>query len=119
MDSRRSNWKLAWRVGRYLAVLGFFGIFRLAWWAVVQGVLPLRGLLALLASPSSSGRAPNEFKDMYQPDSPQNLATRGSHSDAFWRMYLQAYTPRAWSMRRLFPMTTGRKLPPKEEPEED
>jgi hypothetical protein len=96
-------------VARYLALRGTVGSVRLAGWTVVQSVLVVRGLLALIASPASSGRSPGEFKDMYQADSP-NVPLSATSSDGFWRMYFQAYTPRAWRMRRLFPMSAGRKV---------
>jgi hypothetical protein len=96
-------------VGRYLALRGLAGTVRLAGWTLVQSALMVRGLLALLASPASSGRTSGEFKDMYQSDSP-NAAQAGSTSDNFWRMYFQAYTPRAWRMRRLMPMAAGKKV---------
>ncbi len=98
-----------WRVGRYLALRGLAGTVRLAGWTVVQSVLLVRGLLALMASPASSGRSAGEFKDMYQADSP-NAVQSGNTSDSFWRMYFQAYTPRAWRMRRLMPMAAGKKV---------
>ncbi|HLF03728.1 MAG TPA: hypothetical protein VI855_00700 [Dehalococcoidia bacterium] len=116
--SSAGQWAVLWRVGRYLALRGTVGSVRLAGWAVVQSVLLVRGLLALMASPASSGRSPGEFKDMYRPDSP-NAAQGGSTSDGFWRMYFQAYTPRAWRMRRLFPMSVGRKVPRDDSDEED
>ncbi|MSQ05890.1 MAG: hypothetical protein EXR54_00615 [Dehalococcoidia bacterium] len=94
---------ILWRVGRYLAVRGVFGAVRLTGWTVVQSFLMVRGLLGLMASPSSSGRSAGEFKDMYQADAP-NAVQSGNTSDSFWRMYFQAYTPRAWRMRRLMPM---------------
>jgi hypothetical protein len=99
-------------------VRGIFGSVRLAGWTVVQSVLLVRGLLALMASPASSGRSAGEFKDMYQPDSP-NVPASATSSDGFWRMYFQAYTPRAWRMRRLFPMSAGRKVSRDGSDEED
>jgi hypothetical protein len=99
-------------------VRGIFGSVRLTGWTVVQSVLLVRGLLALMASPASSGRSAGEFKDMYQSDSP-NVPLSATSSDGFWRMYFQAYTPRAWRMRRLFPMSAGRKVPRDGSDEED
>jgi hypothetical protein len=101
-----------------LVVRGIFGSVRLVGWTVVQSVLLVRGLLALMASPASSGRSAGEFKDMYQSDSP-NVPLSATSSDGFWRMYFQAYTPRAWRMRRLFPMSAGRKVPRDGSDEED
>lgn len=68
------------------------------------------GLLALIASPASSGRSPDEFKDLVLSDSPHNLANRTPQSDGFWRLYLQAYAPRQWRMRRLLTMSAGKDL---------
>jgi hypothetical protein len=107
-----------WRVARYLLVRGIWGSVRLAAWAVVQSFLLVRGLLAIMASPASSGRTAGEFKDMYQSDSP-NVPISATTSDGFWRMYFQAYTPRAWRMRRLFPMATGRRVPRGDAEEDD
>lgn len=110
--------RVLWRVGRYLALRGTVESVRLAGWTVVQSVLLVRGLLGLMASPSSSGRSAGEFKDMAQLDSP-NVPLSATTSDGFWRMYFQAYTPRAWRMRRLFPMSAGRKVPREGSEEED
>jgi len=68
------------------------------------------GLLALIASPAYSGRSPGEFKDLGQSDSPGNLANRAPEAHGIWRMYLQAYSPRQWRMRRLLRMSAGNEL---------
>lgn len=102
--------RVLWRVTRYLLVRGVWGSVRLAAWTVIQSVLMVRGLLAIMASPASSGRSAGEFKDLYQSDSP-NVPLSATSSDGFWRMYFQAYTPRAWRMRRLMPMSVGKKVP--------
>jgi hypothetical protein len=107
-----------WRVGRYLARQGLVGAVRLTAWSLVQSVLLVRGLLAIMASPASSGRSAGEFKDMYQADAP-NTPPGATASDGFWRMYFQAYTPRAWRMRRLMPMAVGKKVPRDESGEEE
>ena len=101
--------RVLWRVGRYLMVRGIWGSVRLSAWTVVQSFLLVRGLLAIMASPASSGRSAGEFKEMYQSDSP-NAPISATTSDGFWRMYFQAYTPRAWRMRRLMPMSVGKKV---------
>jgi hypothetical protein len=93
-------------------------MFKLAWRIVTHSTLFVVGLLALIASPASSGRAQDEFKDLVQPDSPEQAALRGNNSDGFWRMYLQAYSPRLWRMRKLLPMSAGRNLN-RQEPEDD
>jgi hypothetical protein len=115
--SRFSNYSLAWRICRYLLRQLALGTFRFSRWLMVRGFQFIFGLLALIASPDSSGRAPDEFKDLVQSDSPENLANRTPQSDGFWRLYLQAYSPRQWRMRRLLTMTAGRDLK-HEEPRE-
>ena len=65
------------------------------------------GVLALVASPASSGRAQDEFKDLVQTGSPDNPSRHGAQADGFWRMYLQAYSPRLWRMRKLLPASAG------------
>ncbi|MFQ6025914.1 MAG: hypothetical protein ACE5Q6_00200 [Dehalococcoidia bacterium] len=109
ITSRYSNYQLAWRISRYLLVRGISGAIRFAYWAVLQCALVILGLLRLIASPASSGRAQDEFQDLVQSDSPQNLASRGESSDDFWKMYFQAYNPRLWRMRRLMTTIVGRR----------
>ena len=109
---------LAWRIYRYLTIRGFAGILRLTSWVVVRSVQFLVGVLALVASPASSGRAQDEFKDLVQTDLPDNPARPGTVDDGFWRMYLQAYSPRLWRMRKLLPASAGmrsKKEPPKDQ----
>jgi hypothetical protein len=101
---------LAWRIIRYLMVRLILGIVRLGWRLVVQFCLFVVGVLRLIASPASSGRAQDEFRDLFQPDSPENQVPRADGSDGFWRMYFQAYSPRLWRMRRLLPMSAGKDL---------
>jgi hypothetical protein len=108
--SKYSNYLLAWRICRYLIVRLSLGMLKLTWQALIYSVQFVVGLLALIASPASSGRAQDEFKDLVQPDSPERAALRGNDSDGFWRMYLQAYSPRLWRMRKLLPMSAGRDL---------
>ncbi|PKB57483.1 MAG: hypothetical protein BZY73_02995 [SAR202 cluster bacterium Casp-Chloro-G3] len=86
------------------------GAFRLSLWLIVRSVQFVFGLLALIASPASSGRSPDKFKDLVRADSPENLANRNPEADGFWRLYLQAYSPRQWRMRRLLTMTAGKDL---------
>ena len=106
--STYSSSQLTWRILRYLMIQSVVGTFRLAVRLVVWlGQVGL-GLLRLIASPSVSGRAHDEFQDLVRADSPENQASSGHSSDEFWRMYLQAYTPRAWRMRRLFTTVAGR-----------
>ena len=101
---------LAWRITRYLFVRLTVGTIRLGAWMLVQTLLFILGLLRLIASPASSGRAQDEFKDLVQRDFPDNQAPQPAGADGFWRMYLQAYSPRLWRMRRLLPMSGGKDL---------
>jgi hypothetical protein len=101
---------LVWRIFRYLMVRLALCVLRVSWWLFVQSLLFVVGLLRLIASPASSGRTQDEFKDLIRPDSPDNQVTRADGSDGFWRMYLQAYSPRLWRMRRLLPMSAGKNL---------
>jgi hypothetical protein len=101
---------LAWRIFRYLIVRLILGVIKLGWRLVTQSCLFVVGVLRLMASPASSGRAQDEFKDLVQPDSPGSQALAGDGSDRFWRMYFQAYSPRLWRMRRLLPMSAGKDL---------
>lgn len=110
ITSKYSNYTLAWRISRYLTVRLVLGAFRLSLWLIVRSVQFVFGLLALIASPASSGRSPDEFKDLVRADSPENLANRNPEADGFWRLYLQAYSPRQWRMRRLLTMTAGKDL---------
>lgn len=116
--SRYSSYLLAWRIGRYLAVRLGVGALKLTWQVLVYCVQFVVGLLALIASPASSGRAQDEFKDLVQHGSPEHDVLKGNNSDGFWRMYLQAYSPRLWRMRKLLPMSAGRDVR-RQEPEED
>jgi hypothetical protein len=86
------------------------GTFRISWWLFLRSIQLVFGLLSLIASPASSGRSPDEFRDLVQSDSPENLANRTPQSDGFWRLYLQAYSPRQWRMRRLLTMSAGKDL---------
>ena len=116
--STYSSAQLSWRIGRYLLLRGVVGVFRLVRWLLVWSLQVTLGLLRLIASPASSGRAQDEFQDLVRVDSPENRAARSNSSDDFWRMYLQAYTPRAWRMRRLFTTIGGRRpKPPKDDDE--
>jgi hypothetical protein len=101
---------VAWRIFRYLVVRLALGIVRLGWWMAVKICLLVVGVLRLIASPASSGRAQDEFKDLLQSDSPGGQVPAGDGSDRFWRMYFQAYSPRLWRMRRLLPMSAGKDL---------
>lgn len=103
-----SNLELSYRIARYLAFRTLVGILRLFRWAFVHTLLTLDGLLGYIASPLSSGRDENEFKDMVQPDSPEHTARHSSNPNGFWSFYFQAYTPRLWRMRRLMSMSVGR-----------
>jgi hypothetical protein len=105
---------LAWRIFRYLLIQLVLGTFRVGWWLISRSVLFCLGCLRLMASPASSGRSQDEFKDLVQPDSPDGQTPRVDGSDGFWRMYLQAYSPRLWRMRRLLPMSAG-KVPNKDD----
>jgi hypothetical protein len=116
--SKYSSYILAWRIFRYLLWQSALATFRLCRWLLVRGLQFAFGLLALIASPASSGRSPDEFKDLVQSDSPENMANRTPQSDGFWRLYLQAYSPRQWRMRRLLTMSAGRDLK-NEEPREE
>ena len=107
--SKYSSQILAGRIFRYLLIQAVVGAVKFVYWAVVQSLLVLLGLLRLIASPASSGRSPDEFQDMVNSDSPENIAAQGENSDAFWRMYFQAYTPRAWRMRKLLTTAGGRR----------
>ncbi len=104
------SYRLAWRIFRYLAIRLAVGLVRLSWLLVVRSVQFTFGLLALIASPASSGRSPDEFKDLASPGAPSQDALASANGDAFWRMYLQAYSPRLWRMRRLLPMSAGKGL---------
>ncbi len=86
------------------------GLVRWSWFLAVRSVQLIFGILALIASPASSGRSQDEFKDLVQSGSPDNEAQTSAHGDGFWRMYLQAYSPRLWRMRRLLPMSAGKDL---------
>ena len=108
--SNGSNYRLAWRIVRYLTIRLAVGLARLSWKLVVRSVQFTFGLLALIASPSSSGRSPDEFKDLVPPGAPSKEALTSANGDGFWRMYLQAYSPRLWRMRRLLPMSAGKDL---------
>jgi hypothetical protein len=116
--SKYSNYVLAWRICRYLLVRLTLGVLKLTWQALVYSVQFVVGLLALIASPASSGRAQDEFKDLVQSSTPEQDALRGNNSDGFWRMYFQAYSPRLWRMRKLLPMSAGRDIR-RQESEED
>ncbi len=116
--SKYSNYILAWRICRYLLVRLVLGALKLTWRALVYIARFVVGLLALIASPASSGRSEDEFKDLVQPDSPVHEVLRTTNSDGFWRMYYQAYSPRLWRMRRLLPMSAGRDLRRQESEEE-
>jgi hypothetical protein len=116
--SKYSSYLLAWRICRYVLVRLALGVLKLTWRALVHSVQFAIGLLALMASPASSGRSQDEFKDLVQPGIPEQDALRANNSDGFWRMYLQAYSPRLWRMRKLLPMSTGRDIR-RQEPEED
>jgi hypothetical protein len=110
---------LAWRVFRYLTIRLVLGTLRLSWWLVTRAILFCVGVLRIMASPASSGRSQDEFKDLVQPpQTPEGEAPRYEGADGFWRMYLQAYSPRLWRMRRLLPMSAG-KVPPKEARQDD
>ena len=104
------NYSLTWRIFRHLAIRLAVGLVRLSWFLVVRSVQLTFGLLALIASPASSGRSQDEFKDLVQPASPSKEAQTSANGDGFWRMYLQAYSPRLWRMRRLLPMSAGKGL---------
>jgi hypothetical protein len=93
------------------------GTLKLAWRGLIYTVQFIVGVLALIASPASSGRAQDEFKDLAQSGIPEQDALKGYNSDGFWRMYLQVYSPRLWRMRKLLPMSAGRgiKRPESEE----
>lgn len=108
--SKYYNYVLAWRIFSYLTLRLVLGTFRLTIWLMARSVEFVLGLLALIASPASSGRSPDEFKDLVQSDSPENLANRAPEVDGFWRMYLQTYSPRQWRMRRLLTMSAGKEL---------
>jgi hypothetical protein len=116
--SKYSNYVLAWRICRYLLVRLTLGVLKLTWQALVYSVQFVVGLLALIASPASSGRVQDEFKDLVQSSTPEQDALRGNNSDGFWRMYFQAYSPRLWRMRKLLPMSAGRDIR-RQESEED
>ena len=105
--STPSNRLLAWRIFRYLVLRSVVLTGRFAWWCVVRSVQFVVGVLALVASPASSGRAHDEFKDLVPTGSPDERAATGAGSDGFWRMYLQAYSPRLWRMRKLLPASAG------------
>ena len=115
--SKDSSYLLAWQIFRYLLIQGALGAVKFVYWAAVNSVLLVLGLLRLIGSPASSGRSPDEFQDMVRSDSPENMASRGENTDQFWRMYFQAYSPRAWRMRRL--LTTVTKVKPKKSEEDD
>ena len=115
--SKYSNHLLAWQIFRYLLIQGALKVVKFVYWAAVNSVLLALGLLRLIGSPASSGRSPDEFQDMVRSDSPENMASRGESTDAFWRMYFQAYTPRAWRMRRL--LTSVAKAKPKKSEDDD
>lgn len=115
--SNYSNYALAWRIIRYLSIRLAVNLVRWSWLLVIRSVQFVFGVLALVASPASSGRSQDEFKDLVQVDSPDNQALASANGDNFWRMYLQAYSPRLWRMRRLLPMSTGRALK-NDEPDE-
>ena len=108
--SNYSNYVLAWRIFSYLTSRLVLGTFGLTIWLMARSVEFVLGVLALIASPASSGRSPDEFKDLVQFDSPGNLANRAPEAHGFWRMYLQAYSPRQWRMRRLLTMPAGKEL---------
>jgi hypothetical protein len=116
--SKYSNYVLAWRICRYLLVRLTLGVLKLTWQALVYSVQFVVGLLALIASPASSGRAQDEFKDLVQSSTQEQDALRVNNSDGFWRMYFQAYSPRLWRMRKLLPMSAGRDIR-RQESEED
>ncbi len=103
--STPSNRVLAWRIFRYLALRSLVLTGRFVRWSVVRSVQFVVGVLALIASPASSGRAHDEFKDLVPTGAPDERA--GGGSDGFWRMYLQAYSPRLWRMRKLLPASAG------------
>ena len=116
--SNGSSYTLAWRISRYLALRLVVRMFKLARWLLARSFEFVVGVLALVASPASSGRSQDEFKDLVQSDAPEHDALRPAHSDGFWRMYLQAYSPRLWRMRRLLPMSVGKGLKD-DQPDED
>ncbi len=68
--SSRSNYFLAWRIFRYLAIQGSRGLARLTWWLLVQSVRVVIGLGRLLSSPT-----PSHF----------NRARLGMYGWMFWR----------------------------------
>jgi hypothetical protein len=107
-----------WRIFRYLMLRLILGTFRLGWWMLGRSLLFVLGLLRLIASPASSGRAQDEFQDLVQPDSPETRVPGVAGADGFWRMYYQAYSPRLWRMRRLLTMS-ARKGPKEGNDERD
>ena len=108
MTTSNSNLALAWRISRYLFVRLCVNLARFSRWLLVRSVQFVFGFLALMASPASSGRAPDEFKDLVQRDSPPGQQPAHANDDGFWRMYLQAYSPRLWRMRRLLTLSPGK-----------
>ena len=107
-----------WRIFRYLLVQFVLGTLRLGWWLFTRSIMFVLGFLRLMASPASSGRSQDEFKDLVQPDYPGSQAPRADGSDGFWRMYFQAYSPRLWRMRRLLPMSAGKDLTKEDQPDD-
>ena len=105
------SYLLAWRIFRYLLVQLLRGTLRLGWWLLTRSVLFAVGFLRLMASPASSGRSPDEFKDLVRPDATDGPAARVAGSDGSWRIYPQAYSARWWRMRRPLPMSAGKSLP--------
>jgi len=108
--SKYANYVLGWRIFSYFTLRLVLGVPRLLIWLMVCSFQLVLGLLALIASPAYSGRSPGEFKDLGQSDSPGNLANRAPEAHGIWRMYLQAYSPRQWRMRRLLRMSAGNEL---------
>ncbi len=110
MTTSNFNLVLAWRIARYLSVRLCVNLARFSIWLLLRSIEFVLGLLALMASPASSGRSQDEFKDLVQPDSPGGQRAGYGNDDGFWRMYLQAYSPRLWRMRRLMTLSAGKSL---------
>ena len=107
MNTSSSNLWLAWRIARYLFLRLCRNGVRFVIWLAVRSVQFIVGCLGLIASPAVSGRSQDEFKDLVQPDSSGGPPPTGG-TDGFWRMYMQAYSPRLWRMRKLLPRSAGK-----------